>query len=265
MIRLNNWIVSLLICLFAWPANAYEISCERSSNSWNGFVSRESMESVYPKTVQLNAKEFSTKFNSTSVFYHETILGTKVSATLLKNGTLVVTLLEYASYVDGARYKCDANAIEVAAFIKSGKKPKTQPIKTNEFQAAWSCGKTLDDVSLSLDKNGTLTREEDDEDVEIYGLVGGNRLALVKTSVEDESQGYLKLINFIMENIEWTKRGDTYVGNGIVTLAEYMMAAGDMFGVTMTLNDERLVGSMVSLSDNDFVSAMGISKCERLY
>ena len=50
-----------------------------------------------------------------------------------------------------------------------------------------------------------------------------------------------------------------------MTLAEYMMGAGDMFGVTMMLNDELLVGSMVSLSDDDFVSAMGISKCERLY
>ncbi len=265
MVKLNTLIVSLLIHLIAWPANAYEITCERSSNSWNGFTSREGMESVYPKTVTLNAKEFSTKFNSTSVFYKETMQGTKVSATLLKNGTLVVALIDYASYVDGARYNCDANATEVTAFIESGKKPNTQPNKTNEFLAAWSCGKTLDDVSLSLDKNGTLTREEDDEDVEIYGLVGENRLALVKMSVEDESQGYFKLINFIMENIEWAKRGDTYVGNGIVTLAEYMMGDGDMFGVTMTLNDERLVGSMVSLSDDDFVLAMGISKCERLY
>ena len=138
MIKPIQCIVSLLICLFAEAANAYEISCERYSNNWDGFQSPKAMETVYPKTLQFNAKEFSTRFGSTSVFYSKTVAGTKVNATLLKNGKLVFTYPEYAIYVADGRYNCDADATKVAAFIQSGKKPNVQPNSTKEYQAAWS-------------------------------------------------------------------------------------------------------------------------------
>ena len=259
MSKPKHCILSLLACLFAWSANAYEISCERYSNEWSGFESKEAMESVYPKTVQFNATEFSTKYGSTSVFYSETLGGTKVNATLLKSGKLVVTYPEYASYVTNGRYDCDADATEVAAFIQSEKKPNVQPNSTTEYQAAWSCGKTLDDVFLSLDKNGTLTKDEDNDDVEVYGLLGDDRLTLIRMTGEDASQENFELMSSIIDNMEWTKRGDTYIGNGVLTLAEFI------FGVTFMLNDEQSVGSMVMLGNPDVVSSMGIHKCQRLY
>ena len=62
-----------------------------------------------------------------------------------------------------------------------------------------------------------------------------------------------------MENMEWVRRGNTYFGNGLLTVAEYV------FGFTMMLNDEQVVGSMVTLGNPDVVVAMGVSQCERLY
>ena len=76
---------------------------------------------------------------------------------------------------------------------------------------------------------------------------------------EDASQENFELMSSIIDNMEWTKRGDTYIGNGVLTLAEFI------FGVTFMLNDEQSVGSMVMLGNPDVVSSMGIHKCERLY
>ena len=151
--KISKKIIALfMVSFFASPASAFEFSCERYSDNWEGFKSKSAMEDVYPKNIDVDATEFSIKSGSKSVFYSDTISGVSVQATLLKDGKLIVVLPDYASYVANARYKCDSNAVEVAEYLETGKAQKSAAPSSDGFEAAWSCGKTLNDVFWSLIK-----------------------------------------------------------------------------------------------------------------
>ena len=127
---------------------------------------------------------------------------------------------------------------------------------SQNYQAAWSCGKSLKDLFWTINSNGEIIKNEDDDtSEEVYGLVSNNKIELIRMTEKDN----FELASSIIEQLQWKKIGNTYIGNGVVTIAEQVL------GVTFSISDEQSVGTVLAIGNTDAVAMIGVDVCERLY
>ena len=250
----------LILFLLPFTAYSYEFSCERTSDSWTGFKNKTAMEGVYTKEISLNANDFASKMGSTSVFSSEAYGDLKVNLTLLKNGKLTAVFPKYAGRVAPGKYRCSSDASEVIEFLETGANPPSNISSSNDYQAVWHCGATLNDAFWTLNKQGELTKDEDKSGVEVYGLVGDNKIKLIRVEGdEDITEETFSAMTSMIDQMEWIKRGNTFFGNGFIKAGEKVIA------VNFMLNDEQIFGSGLVLGMPDMVASIGMDYCQRIY
>lgn len=160
---------------------------------------------------------------------------------------------------------------------------------SSKYTAVWSCGKSLDDLFWTINSNGEITKDDNDDDIEeLYGLIAGlsaggkesYKIELISIRMTDENGDRIKdekgfeTASYIMEQMQWKKIGNnnvfdsnTYIGNGVISLAE------QAFAITFSINDDQSVSTVLSfkrkargIGTTDAVEmiGIGIDICERL-
>ena len=255
--------ILITVLLFTQPSFSYEVTCERISDSMRGFKSYSAMESIYPRETTFDAAEFSTKIGKKQVYITESLEGTNVTVTLLTNGKLTIKYSLYASRVAEGRYQCDSNALEVANFIQKGNAPLKSSNESNDYQAVWHCGGTSKDSFWTLNNKAELVKEEElaqDGSVEVYGLTEDNKIKLIRVQGEKVlSDEEVLAMASLIDQMEWVKRGSTFIGNAFITVSEMVLSLGFM------INDEQSYGTALLLGDPNMVASVGAYPCQKIY
>ena len=106
-------LVGFAVSVFT-AASAHAVTCERTTHTHNGFVSKGAFESWFPKTLHLNDRKFVKKAENSKQLVQKY---EKITWSLLPNGKLVGSWKQQAGFrqVDPVRYKCDKTSIQVAS------------------------------------------------------------------------------------------------------------------------------------------------------
>ena len=255
--------ILIAVFLFTTPSFSYEVTCERTSDNWRGFKSISAMESVYPKETSFDAAEFSTKMGKKQVYITESLERTDVTVTLLTNGKLTIKYSLYASRVAEGRYQCDSNALEVASFIQKGNTPLKSSNESNDYQSVWHCGGTSKDSFWTLNNKAELVKDEElaqDGSVEVYGLTEDNKIKLIRVQGENAlSNEEVLAMASLIDQMEWVKRGSTFVGNAFITVNEMVLSLSFM------INDQQSYGTSLMLGDPNLVASIGAYPCQKIY
>ena len=119
------------MCIFS--NNAFALTCERTTNSSDGYKDKQAFNSWWPKNIDIDDVDFKEAGSGSKAMVYKwegaSVSGMRFTLRyrLLPNNVLIGSVKPYGNYrhVSGIRYKCDKNSNEVRQLIASSSSANT--------------------------------------------------------------------------------------------------------------------------------------------